>query len=98
MRVARPIGSTVSACQSLFCWKILRPLPYAQLEGKVRTEVDHFALYVDDLDAVFETLQGRGIPFRDRPHTTELGHRNMQRSLVSLKDPNGFTVQPVPDC
>ena len=67
--------------------------PYARLAGRVRTEVDHFALYVEDLDTVFETLQGRGIPFRDRPHTTELGHRNMQRSLVSFEDPNGFTLQ-----
>ena len=67
--------------------------PYARLAGRVRTEVDHFALYVEDLDTVFETLQGRGILFRDRPHTTELGHRNMQRSLVSFEDPNGFTLQ-----
>ena len=68
-------------------------LPYRKLAGEVRTEVDHFALYVDDLDTVFETLQGRSIAFRDKPHTTELGHRNMQRSLVSFEDPNGFTLQ-----
>ena len=68
-------------------------VPYAQLAGKARTEVDHFALYVDDLDAVFESLQGRGVQFRDRPHTNELGHRNMQRSLVSFEDPFGFTLQ-----
>ena len=68
-------------------------LPYARLSGRVRTEVDHFALYVDDLDTVFETLQARNIAFRDKPHTTELGHRNMQRSLVSFEDPNGFTLQ-----
>lgn len=68
-------------------------VPYAQLTGKVRTEVDHFALYVDNLEAVFEDLQGRGVPFRDKPHATELGHRNMQRSLVSLEDPFGFTLQ-----
>ena len=66
---------------------------YARLAGRVRTEVDHFALYVEDLDTVFDILQSRGIPFRDKPHTTELGHRNMQRSLVSFEDPNGFTLQ-----
>ena len=67
--------------------------PYARLAGRVRTEVDHFAFYVDELDVVFDTLQIRDISFRDRPHTTELGHRNMQRSLVSFEDPNGFTLQ-----
>ncbi len=68
-------------------------VPYAQLAGMVRTEVDHFALYVDDVDMAFEVLQGRGVSFRDEPHTTELGHRNMQRSLVSFEDPFGFTLQ-----
>lgn len=68
-------------------------VPYAKLKGCVRTEVDHFALYVDDTDSVFETLRGRGIPFRDEPHATESGHRNMQRSLVSFEDPFGFTLQ-----
>ena len=68
-------------------------VPYADLAGSARTEVDHFALYVDDVADVYETLRSRGISFRDRPHTTELGHRNMQRSLVSFVDPSGFTLQ-----
>ena len=68
-------------------------VPYAQLDGGVRTEVDHFALYVEDVTAVFETLKCRGVAFQDEPHTTESGHRNMQRSLVSFEDPFGFTLQ-----
>ncbi len=68
-------------------------VPYAQLADSGRTEIDHFALYVEDLGSVFETLRGRGVSFRDKPHTTELGHRNMQRTLVSFEDPNGFTLQ-----
>ena len=68
-------------------------VPYADLAGNARTEVDHFALYVDDVVDVYETLRSRGISFRDKPHTTELGHRNMQRSLVSFEDPFGFTLQ-----
>ncbi len=68
-------------------------VPYADLAGNVRTEVDHFALYVDDVVDIYETLRSRGILFRDRPHATELGHRNMQRSLVSFEDPFGFTLQ-----
>lgn len=58
-----------------------------------RSEVDHFALYVDDLDAVYETLKDRDIEFNGVPHTTELGHRNMQRALVTCTDPSGFHVQ-----
>ena len=68
-------------------------LPFAKLAGIARTEVDHFALYVEDVAAVFENLRSRGISFRDKPHATELGHRNMQRSLVSFEDPFGFTLQ-----
>ena len=68
-------------------------VPYAQLADNARTEIDHFALFVDDVDVVFKTLESRGISFRDKPHTTELGHRNMQRSLVSFEDPFGFTLQ-----
>ncbi len=68
-------------------------VPYAQLTGSGRSEVDHFALYVDDVAAVFETLRSRGVSFRDKPHATKLGHRNMQRSLVSFEDPFGFTLQ-----
>ncbi len=68
-------------------------VPYAQLTGSARAEVDHFALYVDDVAAVFETLRSRGVSFRDKPHATKLGHRNMQRSLVSFEDPFGFTLQ-----
>lgn len=68
-------------------------VPYAQLAGGARTEVDHFALYVEDVNSVNESLKRRGIAFRDKPHTTESGHRNMQRSLVSFEDPYGFTLQ-----
>lgn len=68
-------------------------VPHAQLTGSARAEIDHFALYVDDVAAVFETLRSRGISFRNKPHATELGHRNMQRSLVSFQDPFGFTLQ-----
>ena len=68
-------------------------IPYSKLVRNTRTEVDHYALYVEDLETVFEALQQRGIVFQDKPHKTELGHRNIQRSLVSFKDPNGFTLQ-----
>ena len=59
----------------------------------LRPEVDHFALYVDDLDATYEILKDRDIEFNGVPHTTELGHRNMQRALVTCTDPGGFHVQ-----
>lgn len=68
-------------------------VPYGQLADSVRTEIDHFALYVQDVDYVFETLRSRRVSFRDKPHTTGSGHRNMQRSLVSFQDPFGFTLQ-----
>lgn len=68
-------------------------VPHAQLSGSGRIEVDHFALYVEDVADVFDTLKRRGVTFRDRPHATELGHRNMQRSLVSFEDPFGFPLQ-----
>ena len=59
----------------------------------IRPEIDHFALYVDDLEATYEILKDRDIVFNGAPHTTELGHRNMQRALVTCTDPNGFHIQ-----
>lgn len=65
----------------------------AQKVDTGRPEVDHFALYVDDLEASYEILQKRDIVINGAPHTTELGHRNMQRALVTCVDPNGFHIQ-----
>lgn len=66
---------------------------YEQLAGVARTEVDHFAQYVEDVNVEYEILKRRKVAFRDAPHTTEAGHRNMQRSLVSFEDSYGFKLQ-----
>ena len=66
---------------------------FGQTESALRPEINHFALYVDDLDATYDTLKDRDIEFDGVPHTTELGHRNMQRALVTCTDPNGFHIQ-----
>ena len=75
----------------------LRPDPAAPSSahsaGARRPEIDHFALYVDDLDAVYKRLEDRDIEFAGAPQTTDLGHRNMQRALVACTDPNGFHLQ-----
>lgn len=58
-----------------------------------RAEVNHMALYVDDCEATYAILKDRGVAFKAPPHSTEIGHRNMQRTLLTLWDPNGFTLQ-----
>lgn len=45
------------------------------------------------MNAVFETLKCRGVAFRDEPHTTKAGQRNIQRSLISFADPFGLAWQ-----
>lgn len=58
-----------------------------------RPVVDHFALLVDDLDRVYTALRERAVDFLAEPATTALGHRNMQRALATLSDPEGFHLQ-----
>ena len=55
--------------------------------------VDHFALFVDNLDASYAALREKNINFLNEPATTAIGHRNMQRALAALEDPNGFHIQ-----
>ena len=54
--------------------------------------VDHFAFNVDNIDETYSALRDR-VPFKAPPHTTEVGHRNMQRALLAFDDPNGFGIQ-----
>ena len=56
-------------------------------------EINHMALYVDDIAATYAVLSERGVPFRAPPNSTAIGHRNMQRTLLTFPDPNGFTYQ-----
>jgi len=58
-----------------------------------RAEINHMALFVDDIASTYATLKERDVPFRAPPHSTEIGHRNMQRTLLTMPDPNGFTLQ-----
>jgi len=55
--------------------------------------VDHFALLVQDLQATYDTLNARNIPFLGPPSATAIGHRNMQRALLAFEDPDGLHVQ-----
>lgn len=54
--------------------------------------IDHFALNARDIDETYTALKDR-VSFQAPPHTTEVGHRNMQRALLAFADPNGFTIQ-----
>jgi catechol 2,3-dioxygenase-like lactoylglutathione lyase family enzyme len=56
-------------------------------------EVNHMALFVDSMAATYAVLKDRDVPFKAAPHSTAIGHRNMQRTLVTFPDPNGFTLQ-----
>ena len=55
--------------------------------------VDHFALHTTSADDAHAALKDGGIAFLGEPSTTPVGHRNMQRTLLAFKDPNGLHVQ-----
>lgn len=55
--------------------------------------VDHFALMVDSMTETFASLKSRRINFVADPAVTAVGHRNMQRALLTFVDPGGFHVQ-----
>ncbi len=74
----------------------LRPDPAADGADPLpssRPIVDHFALYVDDLTQSHAALKEKNIPFVSEPAATPIGHRNMQRALATIEDPNGFHIQ-----
>ena len=54
--------------------------------------IDHFALNVSSIDETYDALKAK-VGFRAPPHTTEVGHRNMQRALLAFEAPGGFTYQ-----
>ena len=58
-----------------------------------RAEINHIALYVDDIAATYAALKDRDIQFMGPPESTAIGHRNMQRTLLAFPDPNGFILQ-----
>ncbi|NKB68289.1 MAG: hypothetical protein GKR89_14600 [Candidatus Latescibacteria bacterium] len=58
-----------------------------------RPVVDHLAFYVDDLERAYTALKERDVDFLSAPAATAPGHRNMQRALATLVDPDGFAVQ-----
>ncbi len=62
------------------------------LVGPIPT-VDHLAFLVDSLDETWNTLKSRDIDFYSEPMVTPLGHRNMQRALLGLRDPFGYVLQ-----
>ncbi len=62
-------------------------------EAGPRAEINHMALFVDDIATTYAVLKDRDVPFRAPPHSTEIGHRNMQRTLLAMPDPNDFTLQ-----
>lgn len=62
-------------------------------EAGARSEINHMALFVDDIAATYAVLKDRDVPFKAPPHSTEIGHRNMQRTLLAMPDPNGFSLQ-----
>ena len=55
--------------------------------------IDHFALLVEDMSTTYAALKERDIPTLGEPAETAIGHRNMQRSLLAFKDPDGLHVQ-----
>ena len=55
--------------------------------------VDHYALLAEDMAQTYVLLRQKNIEFRAPPEATPIGHRNMQRILLSFDDPNGTTVQ-----
>lgn len=67
--------------------------PGTPAEGDPRPVVDHLALLVEDMDAAYARLLERGVPVHGEPKATAIGHRNMQRVLVTFVDPNGFHIQ-----
>jgi catechol 2,3-dioxygenase-like lactoylglutathione lyase family enzyme len=68
------------------------PLP-EDASDAARPAINHFAFFVDDIDAVYSQLLDRGVEFRTPPEMTPSGHRNAQRSLLNLKDPSGYALQ-----
>lgn len=62
-------------------------------EAGPRAEINHMVLFVDDIAATYVVLKDRDVEFRKPPQSTAIGHRNMQRTLLTMPDPNGFTLQ-----
>ena len=55
--------------------------------------IDHFAFYAASIDRTYASLKDLPVGLLGPPQATAVGHRNMQRSLLALQDPNGFTLQ-----
>ena len=68
------------------------PEPY-QGEEREHPAINHIALYTGNIEDTYAALVDTDVGLQGPPQATELGHRNMQRSLLSFTDPNGFTVQ-----
>jgi lactoylglutathione lyase len=76
----------------------LELLEYRNVE---RTPVDtrtanpgtaHIAFFVDDLDALFADLQGRGVPSVSAPVTPTIGPNKGGRAVYMI-DPDGIRVE-----
>ena len=64
-----------------------------EASASTRPVVDHFALLVENMDETYAVLKDRNIDFANEPASTDIGHRNMQRTLAMFVDPTGFHVQ-----
>jgi glyoxylase I family protein len=59
----------------------------AQRQPDPRVPIQHFALSVDDLDAVVDDLEARGVAVRRRPHVDGYGYQ------AFVDDPSGNIVE-----
>ncbi len=54
--------------------------------------ITHFGIWVDDLDTLYERLEGEGVPCLEPPHTLLTTPEGIWRSAF-LQDPDGVIVQ-----
>lgn len=87
------IGPTLLELQQNPAAPTTGPHATDQADQTMRPAINHLALYVDSIDRAYDSLKDRDIGLQGVPHTTAVGHRNMQRALLAFTDPNGFTVQ-----
>ena len=68
-------------------------IPHLMLADKIRSTVDHFAIYVDDMDKFFDRMADSPFSFRGTFHVSESGHFSIQRALATCMDPNRVALE-----
>ncbi len=73
----------------------LLPLPAGVLPEQRDLTLQHYAFAVDDVDAAYDELRAKGVPFDFPPHNLpDSGYLPHQR-YTYLRDPDGVAVELV---